>query len=548
MKKLFLVATMFALTISLSAQKNMHVWVAGVSSDFAISDVDSVTFTDDTPAPDPVPVELTGKFSVSATKQVTFAPGNLQCAKDGEGNYTVWTFAATQYEMLGTANVSGSALADKIDLFGWSSDNALTPFGISSSANYADYEGIFVDWGSNVISGVAANTYRTLSDAEWSYIIYTRPNAIDLYGLATVAGVAGLVVLPDDWVLPFGITFTAGDAAFNQNVYTAAEWTVLEEAGAIFLPATGERDGVNVTLVGEYGGYWSSEGDGSAMFLSFMVEYVDPANNNNCNYGYGVRLAKDVPGAPEPEVSKFSVADDTQVTFAPGNLQCAKDGEGNYTVWSFAATQYETLGAANISGTALADKIDLFGWSGNGTAVAYGIGVSTTESDYNGVFVDWGTNVIGSDPANTWSTLSKDEWTYLFNTRTNAAELCGAATVEGVQGLVVLPDAWTLPAGATFVAGAPAVYTQNVYTAAEWTVLEDAGAVFLPVTGIRNGLNINYYPDGGYYATSSKNLVRELGGEMVERSVVSLFTETALNATKSYAFAYGKAVRLVKRL
>lgn len=57
-------------------------------------------------------------FTVSADgKQIAFSQGNLQCAGVKTGNY-VWSFAANQYDMIGTDNVSSGALADKIDLFG----------------------------------------------------------------------------------------------------------------------------------------------------------------------------------------------------------------------------------------------------------------------------------------------------------------------------------------------------------------------------------------------------------------------------------------------
>ena len=100
------------------------------------------------------------------------------------------------------------------------------------------------------------------------------------------------------------------------------------------------------------------------------------------------------------------------------------------------------------SGTDLADKIDLFGWSTNTTN--FGVSVSIDNDDYSGLFVDWGTNKIGNDAPNTWRTLSKDEWVYLLNIRTNASSLYGIAQVNGVNGLIILPDNWICPVGVTF--------------------------------------------------------------------------------------------------
>ena len=57
--------------------------------------------------------------------------------------------------------------------------------------------------------------------------------------LATVHSVPGLVLLPDGWTNP-GATYTVSTASFT-NTITDADWTKMENAGAVFLPATGYR-------------------------------------------------------------------------------------------------------------------------------------------------------------------------------------------------------------------------------------------------------------------------------------------------------------------
>ena len=89
-----------------------------------------------------------GTFSVAADKKVTFSPGNLQFTQSTD----TWSFASTQWEYIGTDNVTGgeveydatdgysregTALADKVDLFGWST--SATNFGVSISTDYDDY-------------------------------------------------------------------------------------------------------------------------------------------------------------------------------------------------------------------------------------------------------------------------------------------------------------------------------------------------------------------------------------------------------------------------
>ena len=152
---------------------------------------------------------LVGVFSVSADKQVKFSKGNLQCTINDTD--TAWVFAAHQYDMLGTANVNGSVLANTIDLFGWSGSTATAKWGISTSTNNDDYSGDFADWGQNIGDGT---TWRTLTRGEWNYLRSTRANASNLMGVARINLDAegttyanGLILLPDSWTCPAGITF-----------------------------------------------------------------------------------------------------------------------------------------------------------------------------------------------------------------------------------------------------------------------------------------------------------------------------------------------------
>ena len=253
-----------------------------------------------------------GVFSVSADKQVTFSPGNLQYTQSTK----TWSFAGAQYEVLGTENVtggsvstdatygdskSGTALADKVDLFGWST--AATNFGVSTSTDYDDYSGSFVDWGTNKIGSEDPNTWRTLTYDEWNYLRNGRPNASSLRGVAQVNGVNGLIFLPDNWTCPEGVTFKSGffHSSYGVDYYaayqsfTAEQWSKMEAAGAIFLPAAGYRNGSYVFNVQYYGGYWSASGGDSndAYYLCFRSDGASMGGSNR-NYCQSVRLVKDL--------------------------------------------------------------------------------------------------------------------------------------------------------------------------------------------------------------------------------------------------------------
>lgn len=191
---------------------------------------------------------------------------------------------------------------------------------------------------------------------------------------------------------------------------------------------------------------------------------------------------------------EFSVSATTKVHFSKGNLQYVG-------TWQFAEHQWDIIGDAQAD-----NNRDLFGW-GTGDAPNK---VSSTSSDYS-TFTDWGTNAItnGGNTANMWRTLTKDEWGYLFETRTDAVNKYGAAKVNDIPGVVLLPDNWTLPSGCGFTAGMlrtnswDGVASTNMYDANKWSKMESAGAVFLPAAGYRGSDGgVGYVGSYGFYWSS----------------------------------------------
>ena len=291
MKKMFMAVIALMMTISASAQFYIY------CSDGNVIKVDSISMV--APSYDETPG--IGTFSVSADKQVTFSKGNLQYTQSTD----TWSFADNQYDYLGEANIAIDAdvLADKVDLFGWST--SATNFGVSTSTSDSDYSGSFVDWGTKKIGNDAPNTWRTLSYDEWKYLLKNRPNASSLKGVAQVNGVNGLILLPDSWTCPSGVTFKSG---FPNNygveyyaayqTFTADQWSTLESAGAVFLPAAGYRNGSSVTYVLYEGYYWSATeyNRGNAYGLRFNSNGADAnyLSFYSRDYGRPVRLVKDL--------------------------------------------------------------------------------------------------------------------------------------------------------------------------------------------------------------------------------------------------------------
>ena len=278
MRKFFLTVITMMMTVCVSAQFCIYL------SNGSVIVADSISMV--MPSDDPVASNFTpAAFSVSADTQVQFSQGNLQY----QPSTSTWRFAEHQYDMIGADNSNISATYNGwIDLFGWGTGSNPT----NTSANYNDYS-TFVDWGVNAISngGNSANQWRTLTYNEWYYLFYTRTNAANLRGQATVNGVHGYIFLPDDFTLPLGYSFYANPSDWSANTYSAAEWSKWEALGAVFLPAAGDRYGSDVYYVESYGYYWSS-----TPYDANYAYYLDFNSSNaymsyyNRYYGQSVRL------------------------------------------------------------------------------------------------------------------------------------------------------------------------------------------------------------------------------------------------------------------
>ena len=162
----------------------------------------------------------------------------------------------------------------------------------------ADYS-TFVDWGCNPISngGNAAHLWRTLTNAEWYYLLEGRPNASSKFATGNINGVGGLIILPDNWTQPSECAFTSGFAPdWTLNSYTLAQWAQMEAAGAVFLPAAGNRFGTRVYFVGNWGWYWSSSPFfhvSAAFYMKFDSGELGATYNNDRQGGFSVRPVQD---------------------------------------------------------------------------------------------------------------------------------------------------------------------------------------------------------------------------------------------------------------
>lgn len=156
----------------------------------------------------------------------------------------------------------------------------------------------YYDWGVyNAISNGGNQTgfWRSLTKAEWEYLLDTRKNAQFLYSKATVNNVRGFVLLPDNFKKPSDITWSHQTNDWTTNTYSSEQWSALEALGAVFLPAAGYRGGSNVSSV-QSGGYYRSATGGSSFSAGYLNFYPGGAyvGYHERDYGHSVRLVKDL--------------------------------------------------------------------------------------------------------------------------------------------------------------------------------------------------------------------------------------------------------------
>ena len=244
------------------------------------------------------------------------------------------------------------------------------------------------------------------------------------------------------------------------------------------------------------------------------------------------------PPAPEGAINGLFTINEAgdQVYFSKGNLQY----KPSINTWRFAENQFDYIGGDNAnhnSAEKCCNWLDLFAWGASGRdhgAICYqpwcsrnvfedeawqynAYGVDTLNLFDGDGQADWGYNAIsnGGNEENVWRTLTIEEWDYILEKRTTATGIRFAkAAVDGVWGLLLLPDDWDSTYCPLRKYNDDDVdYTPNNLTEPFWTEKAEAqGAVFLPAAGIRDfgyvGLVGKY---GLYWSSSCLNPKEALG-------------------------------------
>ena len=439
--------------------------------------------------PSALPEEaLSGEFKVNANgTKVRFSPGNLQCRIDpsqemqaivGTGTSTTGYMPYNTWYCYSLCQMIYTA--EELHAVGLGFGTLTNIAFESYSTNHYQRDGITV-WVSNTTLTEAPSTSVVTSDMTQVF--------------------SGSMVQQDGWtIIPFSTPF-GWDGESNLMV------TVVMSHGS-YTSTT----------------YWQCSSPG---FTCSSYNYNDSSPYN-------------------PILTTYSMSTSS---YRPNTRFNVKGG----TLWRFAEKQWDYVGVNNVyaSGT-YSGWIDLFGWGTSGHPHGANCwqpwSTSTTGSDYQAyggsynLFdqtgeADWGCNPIsnGGGKPNQWRTLTQEEWDYMLNTR--SGKRYAKAQVNGVNGLIVLPDGWqTSYYSLSNTNTASAAFTSNTISASQWQTLEQHGAVFLPAAGARVGNTVvNSNTMGAYWSS--------LRSGTLEAYYVD-FGDDAL-AVQSFAYAAGFSVRLV---
>lgn len=271
-------------------------------------------------------------------------------------------------------------------------------------------------------------------------------------------------------------------------------------------------------------------------------------------------------------------ANGDKVNFSQGNLQYRASSHTwrfAENQWDFVGTQYPGQGTAagTVSGSdnyyissVYSGWIDLFGWGTSGYnhgAVCYQPWSTSKENGNYYVYgsssynlndqtgqADWGYNAInnGGNTENIgWRTLTNAEWEYIFVQRYTISGIRYIqGTVNGVKGVILLPDDWNT---SIYNLNNANGYDSNIISDDDWLgVFEHNGAVFLPITGYRQGVvNGNATSvsvlDFGYYWSASRYNVNYNVSDAY--SVRFYYGHVDFSTQHSNRY-YGHAIRLVR--
>lgn len=174
-------------------------------------------------------------FSVASNKKVLFSTRGNVCGRySEEDGRTIYNFWDSQYYSLGNNN----------DFEG-----------------YMDHDLFRGGGGGSYYGVIRGRKWRMLTADEWDYMLNTRSSYLKAPARINTGNsyYNGLLILPDGWVRPDGVSYNNAATTYDGNIYTSSQWYTMQSSGAIFLPAAGSASSSDEILGwNSVGHYWTS--------------------------------------------------------------------------------------------------------------------------------------------------------------------------------------------------------------------------------------------------------------------------------------------------
>lgn len=267
---------------------------------------------------------LKGVFTSSINGDISFfSTGNLIYYKEsqGDGVYEAYDntydpdnmnghfeFMSPQYEFYtGRYNTSylSKTYVEAFDMFNYRLP--MLYFCDSGSTRPVEVEG-------NETTGWHAPTRD-----QWNWILFSRPcstvggTANARYAKAVIshlpiADIPGLIIFPDCYIQPENVPYPQGintaSYAFADNKFSPAEWELMEQEGAVFLPNRDRRNETDTMWpgygTGNAGLYWDNIAEKNAYPVSYLVFKNDnvywegTTSGSRLGWVQNLRLIKDL--------------------------------------------------------------------------------------------------------------------------------------------------------------------------------------------------------------------------------------------------------------
>ena len=239
---------------------------------------------------------IPGLFTVNSSgKQVFFSKGNLWYGKFNGEDAATFHLESNQYES--TPSTEKDRDETHISHFMWckSASESVKLYYEEQGATGSD--NLFTNASptepnENFAVNGHKGFWRALSggvNGEWKYLInndnecgQTIRSGKYMCGVKVCGRTNCLILLPDDWKWGENGVGSGWFSEYSESTYV--QWSTMENAGAVCLPAAGyrKRDDAFVLFVGNYGYYWSAsaspDNDNDASCLNFYDDFVHPGS------------------------------------------------------------------------------------------------------------------------------------------------------------------------------------------------------------------------------------------------------------------------------